>query len=167
MPIISISEYKMELLKDVYKDKKIVSALDSQQLDYVPDEPDSLIYLNLFPYLRIPETQNKADTYVLISVDIDKISRSNQTYAMYTTTFWILTHKERMKLAGFNATRIDYISEEVKKLFDGVQKFGFSEFELISNREIILNEKYTYRELTFTCYDLRHAVTALGRDNSG
>ena len=153
------------MLQDLINTPVIVEAINSQQPDVVTDEPDSLIYRNIFPYIRIPETQSKADTYILLSVDVDRINRNNKTYAMYRTVFWILAHKESMEMDNQNATRIDFISEEIMKLFDGKQKFGFSEFELISNREILLNEKYHYRELVFICNDLRHPVSALGRGN--
>ena len=168
MPIMSINEYKMAILADVYNNPLIVAAIDSQQADVFNDEPDSLMYKNLFPYLRIPDTQNKADTYVLLSVSADRINRNNKTYAIYRTTMWALAHMDRMQMPDhYRATRIDYISEELKKIFDGVYKFGFSEFELLSNREILLNEKYHYRELVYVCKDLRHPVTMLGRDANG
>ena len=163
MPIISVSSYKTELLKDIINTPSIVQAINSQQPNVVTEEPDSLIYKNLFPYMRIPETQSRADTYILLSVDIDRVNRFNKTYARYRTVFWVLAHKESMEMEERNATRIDFIGEEIKDLFDGKHKFGFSEFELVSNREILLNEKYSYRELTFTCNDLRHPVSALGR----
>ena len=73
-------------------------------------------------------------------------------------------HKESMEMENQNATRIDFISEKLTNLFEGKHKFGFSEFELISNREILLNEKYNYRELIFLCNDLRHPVTKLGHE---
>ena len=51
--IIDISKYKLELLSDIYKNPKIVSAIDSQQTDVTPSEPDTLMYQNLFPYMCI------------------------------------------------------------------------------------------------------------------
>jgi len=162
MPMIDVSKYKMELFSDIYNRPKIVEALDSQQLNVLNDEPDTLMYNNLFPYMRVPDTQNKADTYILLSVDIDKINRNNKTYALYQTTIWVLAHVDRMQMAEqYQATRVDYIATELDTLFDGQRKFGFSEFELISNREILLNEKYLYRELIFVCNDLRHPVTPI------
>ena len=160
MPIISISEYKKEMLKDLYSNPLVVKGLDSQQIDVVNDEPDSLLYQNLFPFLRVPDTQTISDTYILLSVDIDKINRYNKVYAKYKTTMWILAHLERMQMpAEYQATRIDYLAEVLIEMFSGKHKFGFSEFELHSNREILLNEKYYYRELVFICDDLRHYVT--------
>jgi len=160
MPMIDVSEYKIELLSDMYNNPKIVEAIDSQQLNVVNEEPDTLMYNNLFPFMRVPETQNKADTYILLSVDIDRVNRNNKTYAIYQTTIWVLAHVDRMQMAEqYRATRIDYIAKKLDNLFDGQRKFGFSEFELISNREILLNEKYHYRELVFICSDLRHPVT--------
>ena len=157
--IINISDYKMALLRDIYNNPKIVEAIESQQVDYVPTEPDSLMYRNLFPYMRVPGTENKADTYVLLSVDIDRVNRNNKAYARYATTMWALAGLDRMQMdERFKATRIDYIAEELTRMFHGQHKFGFSEFELISSKEVLLDVKYLYRELIFVCNDLRQPV---------
>ena len=154
--MISVSDYKTEILADMCASGKIVEGIDSQQAGYVPGEPDSLLYRNLFPYLRVPETQTLADTYILLSVDIDRVSRHNRTYARYATVMWALAHMDRMEMpARFRSTRIDFIAEELIGMFHGQRKFGFSEFELISSKEVLLDVKYMYRELTFVCDDLR------------
>ena len=157
--MIDISKYKMEILSDVYNNPKIVAAIDSQQKGVTPGEPDTLMYKNLFPYLRVPDTQNIADTYVLLSVDVIRVGRNNRAYAQYQTTIWVLAGLDRMQMpAEIGATRIDYIAEELRQMFHGVTKFGFSRYELMSNREILLDTKYLYRELLFWCNDLRQAV---------
>ena len=48
MATLDISAYKMELLTDIYNTPAIVAAIDSQSPEYVKNEPDSLIYANLF-----------------------------------------------------------------------------------------------------------------------
>ena len=157
--MIDISKYKIELLSDMYKNPKIVEAIDSQNVGYVPGEPDTLMYRNLFPFMRVPETQSIADTYILISVDIDRIHRNNRAYAQYQTTIWALAGLDRMQMPPkYGATRIDYIGEEITRMFNGATKFGFSRYELVSSREILLDTKYLYRELVFVCFDLRSPV---------
>ena len=157
--MIEISKYKMELLSDIYKNEKIVEAIDSQQTGVIPEEPDTLMYKNLFPYMRVPETQNIADTYILLSVDLDRVNRNNRTYARYVTTMWAMAATDRMQMEErFKATRIDYLAEELTRMFHGQTKFGFSKFELLSNREVLLDVKYLYRELVFRCNDLRRPV---------
>ena len=157
MPLININEYKAELLSDICNTQTIIDAIDSTQTDVDNSQPMTLLYNNIFPYMQIPSTQNKVDTYIMLSVDIDRINRHNKSFATYGTTIWVLAHMERMKMpAEYNATRIDYLSQELKTLFDGVRKFGFSPLDLISNREVLLNETYHYRELRFMSHDLRH-----------
>ena len=148
----------MELLRDLFQCGAVVEGIDSQSPLYTRGEPDSLVYANLFPYLRVPDTQTIADTYIMVAVDVAHISRHNPTYAKYATAIWVLAHQERMRMAGRNGTRIDFLAEQVKALLDGQRKYGFSELQLMSNREIILNEKYQYRELRFGCDDQRRRV---------
>ena len=163
MASINITEYKMAVLRDLFNNPEIVTLIDSQDEGFNRDEPDSLIYRNIWPYLRIPDTITVSDCHILIAVDITAPSRYNPTYAKYLTTIWCLCHQERMRVGTRTGTRIDLLSEEVKKMFDGEMKFGFGEYQLLSNREIILNEKFQYRELKFECNDLRHKVTPEGK----
>ena len=160
MTILSISAYKMALLSEIYNNPKIVEALDSQQPDVIREEPDTLMYHNLYPYMRIPETQSIADSYILLSVDEERINRNNTTYGVFRTTIWVLAHVDRMQMPEhFKATRIDYIGEELGRMFNRQRKFGFSEFELTLSREVLLDTKFLYRELVFRCNDLRQPVT--------
>jgi hypothetical protein len=161
--MINLEDYKKEIMMALVKNPDIVDLIDSKSSGYTQGKPDTLIYNNIFPYLRIPETVNIVDTYILLAVDIAGISRYNPTFATYVTTVWCMAHQDRMKVDDRNGTRIDLLSGEVKKMFDGRLNFGFSEFEMISSREVILNEKFQYREMRFECKDQRHKVNPAGK----
>lgn len=161
MAMIDISSYKTDIMADIINCAPIVGAVESKSERYDPGAPDTLIYANIFPYLRIPETQNNTETYILIAVDMENVNRVNAAYCDIRITMWVMAHQWHMAMPDKNATRIDYISQELKKLFEGQRKYGFNKLELISNREHILNEKYQYRELIFVTNDLRQPANAL------
>lgn len=157
--IMDISKYKQELLSKICSNSKIIEAIDSQQDGAMSSEPDTLIGKNLFPYMRVPETENFADTHIMLSVDVERPNRNNRTYSRYHTTIWVLCALNRMEMPQeYNATRIDYIAEQLTRMFHNVRNFGFTDFELMSNREALLDSKFLYRELVFRCSDLREAV---------
>ena len=147
----------MLLLKAFFNTSAIVEGIDSQSDKVDAESPDTLIYENLFPYLRIPDTTTKADTYIMVAVDAVNIHK-NRTYADYRITIWVLAHQHRMRMEGRSATRIDYLSDEIKKVLDRDLQYGFNKLELVANREIILNDKYLYREMRFEVPDLRMPV---------
>ncbi|MCL2020437.1 MAG: hypothetical protein FWG70_11895 [Oscillospiraceae bacterium] len=163
MAIINITDYKMDLIKELTSSSEIIEILDSQADGYIKDEPTSLIYRNLWPYLKVPDIQTSADCHLLIAVDIASVNRLNPTYAKYLITIWCLCHQNRMWVDKRIGTRTDLLAQEVLKLLDGRQNFGFSELRLESNRELILNKNYQYRELKFTCNDLRRSVSPQGK----
>ena len=155
MAAIDIRDYKMDFIKDIISVPDIVKNIDSQNPAADIEAPDSLVYKNIFPYLRIPDSQNKADTYILLSVDLLNINRKNPAFLDLRLTIWAMAHQECMQMEESESTRIDYLGEALRNLFDGEKKYGFGVLELNSSREIILNERYQYRELIFHTVDLK------------
>jgi len=152
---IDIRDYKVSFIKDIISAPDIVKNIDSQNPAVDADMPDTLVYKNIFPYLRIPDAQNKADTYILLAVDILNVNRKNPTFVDLRLTIWVMAHQECMQMDESESTRIDYLGEELRNLFDGQPKYGFGILELNSSREIVLNERYQYRELIFHTTDLK------------
>lgn len=132
-----------------------MDAIDCSAEGYYPDEPDSIIYKGLFPYLRIPEAQSDAATYVLLAVDMVNVNKSNPAFCDIQLTLWAMSHRSLMQMKGISATRIDYIGEELSKLLDGQLKYGYGKLELTASREVILSATYIYRELIFRTVDMR------------
>ena len=152
---IDIRNYKTGIIMDIIHNQKIVDAVDSQSPDYVRGVNDSLLKCNVFPFLRIPDTQNKADAYILMSVDITGMNAGNATFADMRVTLWVMAHQDRMIMETENATRTDYIGEELRGMLDGSTKYGYGMLECISSAEHILSEKYQYRELIFRTVDMK------------
>jgi hypothetical protein len=158
MAAFDISAYKMNLLRDIINCPEIISGIDSQSQKVIKSEPDSLIYENIFPFLAIENTQTRADAYILLAVDVINPNKGNKFFKDMRITVWVFCSSARMRMDNQNAARIDYISAEVEKLLAGQTKYGYGVLELISNRELIYDPKYQYRELVFKTVDISKNV---------
>ena len=167
-----IDDYKKEIMLTMCGSAALVKAIDSQaplknsdgSEGYDPGYPNTLVWNNIIPTLRITgksstnTTQKRADAYILIGCDILNINKYNPTYAKYRVTFRILVHTNRMYVEGLAGTRLDWIYEELKDLFDGSTKIGFSEFALDRRIEDVYDEDFFVCDMTFFTDDLRHPL---------
>ncbi len=150
---MDIGSYKHKLMLDIIGNEKIVKAIDSRLDEYNPEIPDSLIGLNIFPSLQIPNLVNNTETYILMSCSVMG-RNSNRAYADIELIIRVLAHQNRLTMEGESSNRIDFISNELTKLLDDSLKYGMGVLTLCQNREIILNERYTYRHLVFKTSDM-------------
>lgn len=161
MARIDLSSYKMDLMLDIIDSPEIVAAIDCPtdgKDGYDPESPDTLIYKRIFPYLRVPSVETKAATYILMAVDVNNINTHNKAFHDIRITLWVMSHQDHMKMPDRSATRIDYISDLVKDVLIDQTKYGLGNLEMSSNREMILNANYLYREMIFYTTDLRKSV---------
>jgi len=174
--ILDPSEFKFALMNDIINNKKIVDAFESDDPKFVEGEPSSLIFTHVFPFLRIPDTTTVAKTYVLMAVNYDNVDHYSRklntcTYTDVTIILWAMAHHTMMEFttpSGRPATRIDYISQELRRMFDGTTKFGFNKLRLIQRHEIVMEEgKHHYVELIFKTNDQRRPITANGKGWDG
>lgn len=149
-----IGEYKYKLVQDILASEKIVKAIDSHSKKYDPENPETLLMENVFPHVHIPKIQTSEETYVMLSCDVTNINKNNSLFHNIKLTIRVMAHQEKLKMQGEKNTRIDYISNELINIFEDSLKYGFGCLRLSSDREVILNERYIYRELIFTTLEI-------------
>ena len=152
-----IIDYKNRIIKDILHNSdetlsnEIVMAIDE---NYIGAE-DELIYENIFPYLRIPETQTEAKSYITMSVDMPKVSTKNYFFKDMLITINILVHEDKMRMpTSYSATRADYIASLVNKIFNGSKNYGNVPLEYVSDVESIVLNKFFMRSLRVRCNEL-------------
>lgn len=152
-----IIDYKNKVIKDILHNEdetlsaNIVMAIDE---DYV-DSQDDLIYRNIFPYLRIPETQTETRCYITMSVDMPKVSTKNYFFKDMVITINVIVHEDLMKMpAQYSATRADYIASIINKIFNNNKNYGTVALEYVSDVESVLLSKFFVRTLRFRCNEL-------------
>ena len=140
-----IMRYKQTAISQIVNCSTIVEALDH---NYV-GRGEELMYKNIFPYVYVPDVEEEAKCYILVTVDMPKVWNDNSyLFKEVLVCFYILCHQELMK-TDYGGTRIDYISDELEGLFKSSSDFGFGEMELIANTEQAPDPHHRMRCLQF------------------
>jgi len=139
-----IPQFKRKIMKYLISDKDLVWLVDSNA-----EYPDDLIYRNLFPYNRIPETEQEVMTYITVMVDIPTIYNKNDMLRNVTLRIRIYSHADIMQVKGRDGDRIDEISARIDELLNESMDFGIGYVKLSSNTEHVLDSRHHYREMLF------------------
>lgn len=142
--------YKKRLIEQIlYSDGDIVEILDNPDID--PKFPEDLVYENIFPFLRIPGTQDVSKNFITFTVDDTERMPSNKVMKMQTVQFVIFIHKDRIQ-TKYGVARHDLLSYLIRDIFNLSNKLG-PQMELVSNREGVTDTDYHTRTLRFEIVD--------------
>ena len=149
---LAITNIKNAVITTILLDKDILDAIDVPYTD-----PSELIYKNIWPYARIPNTEVEKTTYICVKVDIDTDGTRNSAIKNVLTTIYVMAEQGIMRVnAGVakGSTRIDFISQRLEEVFNHADDIGLGETALLTNYEDVL-EADTYhqcRVLRFKSY---------------
>lgn len=114
-----------------------------------------LLYKNIFPYLRVPDTQKEASSYITMSVDMPKVSTKNYFFKDMVITINIIVNEKIMEMPkSFSATRVDYLAALINQVFNQNKNYGNVPLEYVSDVESILLNTFFMRTLRFRCNEL-------------
>lgn len=126
-------------------DADIVELIDNQNID--PASPEDLLYTHLFPFIRVPSTQDVSQNFICYEVDdMSEISR-NDRMKQQIVQFVVFVHKDLIK-TKYGVPRHDLISMVIRDLFNRSHLFGH-ELKLISSRGSVTDTNYYTRTLKF------------------
>lgn len=139
-----IGEYKMILIRKLIQNDTIVSLIDpAKSVQYA----DDLIYTSIFPYNRIPDTEQEVKTYVTIRCNVPNVVRKNDLVRDVTVIIRAYTHEDLMRVSGRNGTRIDCLAAEIDRVLNETMELGIGPLIVVSNTEHVLDSRHHYREL--------------------
>lgn len=135
-----IIEYKRSAMAAIANVDNIVKALCAKD-DFGNNlDPGDLFYTHIFPYEYIPDSIDVVKTYITIEISMPSVSTANYFFKDVLITMTVISHQDMMRmtddepLGATGATRTDYISVELDKLFNKTTKLmGKYELELVSN----------------------------------
>lgn len=114
-----------------------------------------LLYKNIFPYLRVPDTQKEASSYITMSVDMPKVSTKNYFFKDMMITINVIVNERIMEMPkSFSATRVDYLAALINQIFNQSKNYGNVPLEYVSDVESILLNTFFMRTLRFRCNEL-------------
>ena len=107
------------------------------------------MYERIFPYGRVPTTEQETKAYLTLTVNVENLMRGNKLLRTVRLTIRAVSHANIMKVSGESVNRVDLLSAKVDQVLNGSTKFGVGPLEIISNREYTLDEQHFYREIVF------------------
>lgn len=146
-----IGDYKLTIIKKLIEDPEVVSLLDPEKkFEY----PDDLIYERIYPFTRIPSTEQETKAYITIAVSVPQIDVRNDYIRNMRITIRAYSHADIMKVKGTFADRIDLLGAAVDRLLNESMDLGIGYVRLVSSTEHVLDSSHHYRELLFKTDDI-------------
>lgn len=129
----------------LYSDPDIIEVLDNPELD--PSCPEEYMYTNIYPFIRIPGTQDTSRSYITFMLDDMEKSQFNKSMKSQFLKVVIFVHKDLTK-TKWGAERHDLLSYLVKDVFHLSNSLGL-QLTLSSDREGVTDADYCTRTLQF------------------
>lgn len=136
---------KRVIAEMLYSDADIVEVLENPHLD--PNCPDEYLYENIFPFIRIPGTQDVSKSFITFMLDDMESSQFNKAMKSQFLKVVIFVHKDLVQ-TKWGAERHDLLAYLVKDVFHLSNKLGL-QLKLVSNREGVTDTDYCTRTLQF------------------
>ena len=138
--------YKKRIIGQMlYEDPDIVEIIDNSAID--PSCPDEILYTNIYPFIRIPGTQDEAKNYIDFAIDDMEQGLRNDTMKKQHVQFVIFVHKDKVE-TKWGIPRHDLLGYLIKDIFNLSNKLGM-QMNFISNREGTTDTDYCTRTLHF------------------
>lgn len=136
---------KRKIERILYSDPDIIEILDNPKLD--PSCPEDYVYSNIFPFLRIPGTQDVAKNFITFTVDDMERIPSNPVMKSQYIQFVVFVHKDLIE-TQYGMARHDLLGYLIRDIFNLSNELG-AQMELVSNREGVTDADYHTRTLKF------------------
>ena len=129
----------------LYSDPDIIEVLDNPELD--PSCPEDALYVNIYPFIRIPGTQDMSKSYITFMLDDMDKSQFNKSMKSQHLKVIIFVHKDLTK-TKWGAERHDLLGYLVRDIFHLSNSLGM-QLTLLSDREGVTDSDYCTRTLQF------------------
>lgn len=133
----------------LYSDPDIVEVLDDTDIN--PSCPEDLLYSSIYPFIRIPGTQDKSKNYITFSISDMGLSPRNEVMKNQYVQFVIFVHKNLAK-TNFGMARHDCLGYLIRDTFHLSNMLG-AQMNLVSNAEGATDTDYLTRTLKFELID--------------
>ena len=143
----NIIKCKNEAIARLVESDEVIRAMGNDDVE----ENDEAVYKYIFPYLYIPFTIEGAHSFICMKVIMTGRHGSNDLFGNYQVIIWVIVNQKIMQMEGVGgATRLDYLADQVERLFAGSEAFGTKKLQLVTNTEDDLDTYHRARKLTFT-----------------
>lgn len=148
MQLDELFDYKNQLAEDLLTDETIVRLLSDDCT--VTENPEQLMYKQVFPYEYVPETLEHGQTFICCDVDIQQ--SYNKTFLQPILYVWVFTHKSKLRLPD-GGVRTDRLASEITKALNGSRNYGLGELDIYSVKRFAPITDYQGKVLLFRATD--------------
>ena len=140
--------YAKRMIKEkLCKDLDVIKYLHNEELERVGAEPEDYFGVNIYPYIRLPGTQDKVKNFVCFSVDDMEDHRYNEVLKSQYVQFVIFCHGDDIE-TRLGISRHDLLGFIVRDIFNWSNILGL-QLKLVYNRESVTDTNYSCRTLKF------------------
>ena len=160
-----IIEMKRLIKQKLIADTDILEALNNPDIPL--DSPDEFLDVNIYGFIRIPQTQDTVRNFICFTVDDIEDHRYNSHFKVQQIQFTCICHLDDMK-TKYGMDRHDLLGYLVRDIFNWTNAFGL-QFKLVYNKESTIDSDYYCRTLRFerdTTNDLNSATRSNQYDRS-
>lgn len=129
----------------LYSDPDIIEVLDNKELD--PNCPDTYLYENIYPFIRVPGTQDVSKNFITFMLDDMETAQVNKAMKAQFLKIVIFVHKDLVQ-TKYGAERHDLLGHLIKDIFHLSNKLGL-QLNLVYDREGVTDNDYCTRTLQF------------------
>lgn len=147
-----IDRYKYVIMKMLTGNADILRTLHNIKLEEKIlnwDNPNGDIYrgVNIYDFLKIPDTQSEVKNYICFEVNDIEPMRFNDSFIIKHIIFRTISHDDDYK-TEWGISRHDLLATIIKSEFDWSNVFG-SHIEKINDKGKIAENGYYYREFVY------------------
>ena len=126
-------------------DEDIIEILDNKNLD--PSAPEEYLGENIFPFLRVPGTQDTSKNFITFMIDDMGRVPNNQAMKTQYVQFVVFVHKSLAK-TKYGMARHDLLAYLLRDIFHLSNCLG-SQMDIVYNKEGIADNDFYTRTLKF------------------
>ena len=137
--------YKYKIMQMLTEDADLISTLNNKELD--GHKGDDYRFVNIFNFLKIPDTQSTVKNIVCFEVnDVEQPRYTNGLMKKYLV-FRTVSHEDDVQ-TDYGMARQDLLALIIKNKFDWSQVFGMH-IEKVQDYGKITENGYYYREFIY------------------
>lgn len=140
---------KRKIEQALYSDEDIVEVIDDHKID--PSCPEELVYSSIYPFIRIPGTQDESKNFITFSVSDTGRMPNNEVMKSQYVQFVVFVHKSLVE-TKYGMARHDCLGYLIRDIFHLSNMLG-PQMNLISNVEGVTDTDYLTRTLKFELVD--------------
>lgn len=138
---------KRQVREKLCKDLDIIKYLHNIELERAHADPEDYFNVNIFPFIRIPGTQDKVKNFICFSVDDIEDARFNEIMKIQYLQIVVFCHGDDID-TGVGISRHDLLGSFIKDDFHFSNLFGM-QLKCIYDKESIMDNDYYCRTLKF------------------